>query len=159
MASKRSESDEYYIIDLCDQVLSSSAKRGHRFDFLRGDRGKRKIGAKLPVDAYYEVLNLVIEYHERQHSEPVAHFDKPHRNTVSNMHRGEQRKRYDARRRKVLPARGLILVVFSYVQLAHRTNGRLMRDHQYDLGVIKERLDPILAGNSVQRSAKCLRSA
>jgi hypothetical protein len=66
--------DESYVIDLCDRVLNLKAKRQHRFDFLRGDSGR-----KLPVDAYYEISvdrKLVVEYREMQHSEPVAFFDK-----------------------------------------------------------------------------------
>ena len=47
----RADSDEYYVIDLCDEVLGRKASRQHRFDFLTGDTGKR-----LPVDAYYEEL-------------------------------------------------------------------------------------------------------
>lgn len=68
--------DETYIIDLCDEVLGLKASRGHRFEFLRGDPGKNGRRACLPVDAYYAELNLVVEYHERQHSEPVSFFDR-----------------------------------------------------------------------------------
>jgi len=58
--SARSTSDESYVIDLCDEVLKLKAHRQHRFDFLKGDSGTR-----LPVDAYYPSLNLVIEFKER----------------------------------------------------------------------------------------------
>ena len=53
--SARNKSDESYVIDLCDEVLKQKAFRQHRFDFLKGDSG-----TKLPVDAYYSSLNLVI---------------------------------------------------------------------------------------------------
>jgi len=92
--SSRQNSDEAYVLDLCDEILGQKASRQHKFDFLKGDSGR-----KLPVDGYYEELNLAIEYRERQHSEPVSHFDKPHKMTVSGVHRGEQRKIYDQRRR------------------------------------------------------------
>lgn len=83
--NSRSNSDESYVIDLCDEILKQMAFRQHRFDFLRGDSG-----AKLPVDAYYPSLNLVIEFKERQHTEEVKLFDK--RQTVSGVGRGEQRR-------------------------------------------------------------------
>jgi len=98
-------SDESYIIDLCDRVLNLKAKRQHRFDFLRGDPGKNRRCAKLPVDAYYEELKLVVEYRERQHTESVPLFDK--RLTCSGCAREEQRRRYD-QRRQVQPALALV---------------------------------------------------
>lgn len=72
--SPRSAGDESYVIDLCDEVLKLKALRQHRFDFLTGDSG-----AKLPVDAYYPSLNLVVEFKERQHTEEVNSLteDKP----------------------------------------------------------------------------------
>ena len=48
------QSDESYIIDICDQLLEQKAKRQHRFEFLRGDPGRNGRTARLPVDAYYE---------------------------------------------------------------------------------------------------------
>jgi hypothetical protein len=63
--------DEAYIIDLCDRVLNLKAKRQHRFGFLGGDAGTR-----LPVDAYYEELKLVVEYCETQHTNAFPFMDK-----------------------------------------------------------------------------------
>jgi hypothetical protein len=92
--------DETYIIDLCDKVLNLAAKRQHTFDFLRGDPSRRGAkGRKLPTDAFYPEIGLVIEYRERQHSESIPFFDKPERLTCSGCARGEQRARYDQRRR------------------------------------------------------------
>lgn len=71
--AKRKESDEWYVVNLCDEALRKKAERGHRFPFLLGDPGSRG-PAKLPVDAFYPDLNLVIEYRERQHFEAVRHF-------------------------------------------------------------------------------------
>ena len=91
--------DEAYVLALCDQVLGAVGLRQHRFDFLRGDPGEQGRCAMLPCDAYYPDHRLVIEYRERQHSEPVAIMDR--RMTVSGCTRGEQRMRYDERRRTV----------------------------------------------------------
>ena len=63
--SKESHRDEDYIIDLCDKILGLKALRQHRFDFLRGDPKRNgKPGVRLPVDAFYDSKNLVIEYYE-----------------------------------------------------------------------------------------------
>lgn len=125
--------DELYVLELCDEVLKRKASRQHRFDFLKGDSGR-----KLPVDAYYEDLKLVIEYRERQHSEPVALFDK--RMTVSGISRGEQRARYDKLRSEKIPEEGLQLVEFCYSDFAHGSNKRLKQIEQYDILVIQEKL-------------------
>ena len=117
MASRKN-SDEHYVIDLCDEILGLKASRQHTFDFLRGDG---EPGRKLPVDAYYPNLKLVVEYKERQHTESVAFFNK--KTTVSGVSRDEQRRIYDQRRRNVLPKHGIQLIkTFGF---AHRPNGGL----------------------------------
>lgn len=133
--AQRKNSDEFYVIDLCDKVLGIKASRQHTFDFLRGDGNPSR---KLPVDAYYLELNLVIEYRERQHTESVAFFNK--KTTVSGVSRDEQRRIYDQRRRDVLPKHGIRLVEISYSDLKHDSRKRLVRDRQNDLAVIKRLL-------------------
>ena len=130
--AQRKESDEFYVIDLCDEVLGAKASRQHTFDFLRGDGTP---GRRLPVDAYYPELNLVVEYRERQHYESVAFFDR--KLTVSGVSRGEQRRIYDQRRRDILPGQGIRLVEISYSDLKHDGRKRLVRDRQNDLAVIR----------------------
>lgn len=119
----RATSDEAYLLDLCDAVLGCRSHRQHRFDFLLGDPGRSGRRARLPVDAYYEALSLVVEVLEVQHSRPVPLFDR--RMTVSGVDRGEQRRRYDARRREVLPRYGIAVV---FLQIADfPTRGRKLR--------------------------------
>ena len=120
-ASKRAKSDEAYILDLCDEILKEKSLRQHRFDFLRGDTG-----TKLPVDAYYPNLNLVIEYREKQHTEAVGFWDK--KATASGISRGEQRRKYDERRRIEIPANGLRLLEINYSVFDHRSNKQLIRN-------------------------------
>lgn len=134
--TRRKDSDEFYVIDLCDEVLGIRASRQHTFDFLRGDGTP---GRTLPVDAYYPELNLVIEYRERQHTESVVFFDK--KATVSGVNRAEQRCIYDQRRRDVLPNNGIRLVVISYSDLKHDRCKRLVRDRLNDLAVIRSMLE------------------
>jgi hypothetical protein len=82
----RTLSDESYVIDLCDEVLGEAALRQHRFDYLRGDARPGGQGVRLPVDAYYPALELVVEYRERQHTESIPFMDR--RMTVSGVDRG-----------------------------------------------------------------------
>ena len=130
---KRSQSDEAYVIDLCDEVLKLTAERQHRFEFLRGDSG-----SKLPVDAWYPSLNLVVEFRERQHTEDVKFFDR--RQTVSGVGRGEQRRLYDQRRREVLPQHGIGLVEFNYSDFNHTRTKKLERSLRDDTKVIRDKL-------------------
>lgn len=120
--------DEDYVLDLCDEVLKIKGLRQHKFDFLKGDSGRQ-----LPVDIYYEDLQLVVEYREYQHSNAVKHFDKPDKLTVSGVHRGEQRKIYDKRRRDVLPANKIQLIEIDYTDFEYDMRNKILRDREIDL--------------------------
>lgn len=127
--SARKDSDEHYVLDLCDEVLGITGLRQHRFDFLLGDPNAQGKCAKLPVDIYYPELNLVIEYKEQQHTKPNRHFDKPNLFTVSGVHRGEQRKIYDQRRLEVLPKHGIIVIEISYSDFKFDGRDRILRSN------------------------------
>ena len=107
----RNDSDEAYVLDLCDEVIGIAASRQHRFDWLLGDPGRSGQRRRLPVDGYWVSHQLVVEYRELQHDGPNTFFDKPDRLTMSGVHRGQQRALYDARRDELIPAHGLRLVV------------------------------------------------
>lgn len=130
--TSRKNSDEHYVIDLCDEVLGLKASRQQTFDFLRGDGNP---GKKLPVDAYYPQLKLVVEYKERQHTESVAFFNK--KTTVSGVCRDEQRRIYDQRRRDVLPKHGIKLIEISYTDFKYDNHKRLIRNRQADMAEIR----------------------
>lgn len=144
-ASRRVRS-AVYILDLCDEVLGSRSSREHRFDWLLGDPGKTGRRVRLPVDAYWADLRLVVEVYERQHDESVAHFDKPDRLTVSGVHRGRQRQIYDQRRLVEVPAHGLQLVILRTRDLTCTPGGRLLRNRDADLPVIRQVLAGATAG-------------
>lgn len=128
----RKDSDEHYIIDLCDELLGMKGSRQYRFPFLLGDAG-----TKLPVDVYYESLNLVIEFNEQQHTKAVKHFDKPDKLTVSGVHRGEQRKLYDKRKREVLPKHGIKVIDIPYHAFNCNSKGKIIRERIQDLEIVK----------------------
>lgn len=144
----RVNSDEYYVLDLCDEVLGLAGSRQHTFDWLLGDAspktGRRK---RLPVDGYWAALGLVVEFAESQHDVPTPHFDKPDVVTVSGVHRGIQRRIYDERRRELIPAHGLRLVTIpaSAFRLRRR---RIERNRDRDLSVVRDALTR--AGSSVE---------
>jgi transposase-like protein len=145
------DSDEHYVIDLCDRVLTLEAERQYRgFDFLRGSSR-----TPLPVDAYYRAKALVIEYHERQHSEPVAHFDKRH--TCSGCNRAEQRQRYDELRRTEIPRQGIRLIELDYSMFQHTGRKRLKRDTAEDKAVIRKKLSAVLGLTPLVMSGPFLR--
>ena len=130
-SSSRANSDEHYVIELCNEVLKREASQQHCFDFLLGDTGK-----KLPVDAYYEDLNLVIEYYESQHMESTPFFDN--KITVSGVSRREQRCLYDERRRVELPKHGIKIVILHYSDFG--TTKRLKRNKEHDIEVVRKKL-------------------
>jgi len=140
-SSSRQDSDETYVIDLCDSVLGQPANRQKRFDFLLGDLHKDgKTRTQLPVDAYYESLNLVVEFMEKQHTEDVTFFDKPDVVTISGVSRDQQRKIYDQRRRELIPKNGIDLVIISYDDFNYDNQKKIIRGKESDLKVVKNRL-------------------
>lgn len=116
------------MVGLCERILGESALTQHRFDWLLGDPGASGRRAGLPVDAYRPGHRLVVEYRELQHDQPMPHFDKPDKLTVSGVHRGEQRALYDTRRDTEIPAQGLRLVVIRPADLDADGRGRLRRN-------------------------------
>ncbi len=147
--SGRKGRDEHYVIDLCDEVLNLAASRQHTFDFLLGDLHKDGIGrTKLPVDAFYETLNLVVEFMEKQHTESVTHFDKPDIITVSGVSRGEQRKIYDHRRHELILKNNIDLVNISYSDFEYNRQKKIIRNRSLDLEIVKNILSKHIEKNS-----------
>jgi hypothetical protein len=144
--------DESYVLDLCDKVLNSVGSRQRTFDFLVGDCGKDGRCRRLPVDAYYREHNLVVEYRERQHTEPVAIMDR--HQTISCCSRGEQRRRYDERRREVLAQNAVALVEFDYKMFSHNSRKRLDRISLADEAMIGAKLAGFLKAQNPEHPSK-----
>jgi hypothetical protein len=141
LVAGRADSDEHYVLDLCDEVLGNSGRRQERFEWLRGDapRGRPR-GVTLPVDGYWPDLQLVVEFQEEQHSQPSPFFDR--RQTVSGVGRGAQRRLYDARKRDLIPQHGLRLVVIQKSAFTVRSR-RIARDHTRDISVVSVYLEKL----------------
>lgn len=123
---------------LCDQVLGEVGLRQHRFDWLRGDPGANGVGQTLPVDGYWPGHNLVVEYWEIQHDQPVKVFDR--RMTVSGVDRGTQRKIYDDRKAVQLAEHGIDLVIVRARDLSMAAR-KLRRHAARDEQVLRALLD------------------
>ena len=133
----RVDSDEKYVLDLIAEVLMEEYTWQKRFETLRGDPGKR-IGAKLPVDAYFPLRNLIIEFREKQHYSSVPIMDN--RMTISGVCRREQRKLYDLRKEEWARNNGVSFLEIPYFNLDHCSNGKLRRNIEYDKVVIERLL-------------------
>lgn len=105
---------ERYVVGLLEQMLGP-AEHGKRFPWAAGDvSAKTGRAVWLPFDAVWESRKLIVEVDEDQHRTPEPFFDKPHRLTVSGVHRGEQRRGYDARKRAAAVAQLYQLVVIAW---------------------------------------------
>lgn len=105
---------ESYVVALLERLLGP-VERGKRFDWARGDASPRTgRRAMLPFDAVWEVRKLIVEIDEDQHREATPLFDKPDRMTVSGVHRGEQRRAYDARKRSAAKTAGYQVIAIEW---------------------------------------------
>lgn len=61
--------------------------------------------------------------------------------TVSGVHRGEQRKIYDERRREILPKHKINLVEISFTDFNHDRQKRIIKNPKLDEATIKQKLN------------------
>jgi hypothetical protein len=137
----RRRRDEAYALDFCDQAIGSNSVREAKLDWLLGDPGKDRRCRKLPVDAYWPDLGLVVEFWESQHEQPVPFFDKPDQLTVSGIPRSAQRALYDQRRLELIPRHNLSLFVIRKSELECTPYGRLTYAWSEDLATIRRKLE------------------
>jgi len=117
-------SDEFYLVNLCDELLKQKASRKHTFETLVGRLHKKGKGrTKLPLDAYYEDLKLVIEFFEKEDSE-------------AGTERAAQRKFYDQRKKDVLEKKKISLIEINYALFECNENDRLVRNKENDCRVL-----------------------
>lgn len=122
-----------YVIGLLEEVLGP-AEREKRFPWARGDPSpKTGRQAELPFDAFWQKRRLLAEIDEDQHTSPDYHFDKPYKNTISGVHRGDQRRLYDERKRAAARAQGFTLVVVPWSR--HKQH-----DPEHDLEELRSHL-------------------
>lgn len=121
-------SDEFYLVNLCDELLKQKASRKHTFDTLLGRLHKKgKSRTKLPLDAYYENLKLVIEFFEKKDTEESAE-------------REAQRKFYDQRKKDALEKKEIRLIEINYALFDCNEEDRLVRNKEKDCRVLNDLL-------------------
>lgn len=124
-------SDEYYLVNLCDEILGEEASRKHTFDSIVGNLHKRGKGrTKLPVDAYYEDLDLVIEFFKAQ---PETQEEL----TEEEKARNEQITYYDELKKKRVLKMEFHFVEIKYSQFDLNASGELIRNTENDVSVLK----------------------
>lgn len=132
---KRANSDEYYLIGICNELLNEEAIHQHKFRFLLGDFHRDgKTRTPLPVDAYYAKLNMVIELYEKEDATSL----EEERNTISGMKRSEQRKRYAQRKINVLEEKKIHLMEIGYDEFECDEQNKLIRNKEADVKLLKE---------------------
>lgn len=140
----RKNSDEYYVLDLCDELLNEKAARQHTFDFLVGDvHQDGRTRTELPLDGYYYDLNLAIEYSEKQDSED-SKVDNPDKMTISGVRRAEQRKIYNRRKKEVLRKKEINFIEIKYKDFDFDDQSKLIRNKEKDTKVLKRILKKFL---------------
>lgn len=138
---KKENSDEYYLVGLCNELLNEKALHQHTFKYLLGDFHRDgETRTRLPLDAFYVKLNLVLELYEKG-DETSADSQVI---TVSNVKRSEQRKKYAQRKRDFLKEKGIDLVEMDYDEFECNEEHRLVRNKEADVKLLKEILKDIL---------------
>lgn len=123
-------SDEYYLVNLCDELLKQKASRKHTFHTLVGNLHKKGKGrTKLPLDAYYEDLKLVLEF-----------FDK--NGTKDELDDKEQARKakikyYDQLKKKAILNKKLRLIEINYALFECNEVNKLVRNTENDMLVLK----------------------
>jgi hypothetical protein len=100
-----------YVIGLARELLGEEPEREKTYPWALGDVSTKTGHARrLPFDAVWEARRLIVEVDEDQHRRPVAFWDKPQVLTVSGVHRGEQRRLYDERKRAAARSEGYTVI-------------------------------------------------
>lgn len=132
-------SDENYLLDLCDELLAQKASRKHTFDTLVGNLHKRGKGrTKLPLDAYYKDLKLVIEFFQKERS--FEDLDEKEQARVTQI------KYYDELKKEAVLNKKFRYMKINYAQFECNENDKLIRNTENDTIVLKDILKDFLEG-------------
>lgn len=130
-------SDENYLLDLCDELLEQKASRKHTFDTLVGNLHKRGKGrTKLPLDAYYKDLKLVIEFFQKEKN--FEDLDEKEQARVTQI------KYYDELKKEAVLNKKFRYMKINYAQFECNENDKLIRNTENDTIVLKDILKDFL---------------
>lgn len=123
-------SDEFYLVNLCDELLQQEASRKHTFNTLVGSQHKRGKGrTKLPLAAYYEDLKLVIEF--LRHDQDFDALDKKAQARIIQI------KRYHQLKKKAVLQKNLLFIEINYDAFTCDDTNKLTRNIAQDKLVLK----------------------
>lgn len=130
-------SDENYILELCDELLGVKSTRQHTFGFLKGDLHQNGSSrTKLPLDAYFHKLKLVLDFVDRPYSEEKA--EEMERLTVSGVTRAEQRKIYRERKRTELKTKNLLLIELDTAAFELDEDQKIVRNDEANSKILSD---------------------
>lgn len=130
-------SDENYLLDICDELLTQKASRKHTFDTLVGNLHKRGKGrTKLPLDAYYKDLKLVIEFFQKD--KPSEELDEKEQARVTQI------KYYDTLKKEAVLNKSFRYMKINYAQFECNETDKLVRNTENDTIVLKDLLKDFL---------------
>ncbi|WP_298426846.1 hypothetical protein [uncultured Kordia sp.] len=130
-------SDENYLLDMCDELLDQKASRKHTFDTLVGNLHKRGKGrTKLPLDAYYKDLKLVIEFFQKEKN--FEDLDEKEQARITQI------KYYDELKKEAVLNKKFRYMKINYAQFECNENGKLIRNTENDTIVLKNILKDFL---------------
>ena len=132
-------SDEFYLVSLCDELLGQEASRKHTFDTLVGNLHKRgKERTKLPLDAYYEDLKLVVEFFRK--NEVLEDLDDKEQARINQI------KHYDQLKKKAILKKDLRLMQINYASFECGEINKLIRNTEHDKQILRGVLKDFLKG-------------
>lgn len=123
-------SDEYYLVSLCNELLKQEASRKHTFDTLVGNLHKKGKGrTKLPLDAYYEDLKLVIEFFKRDNE--IEELDEKEQARVAQI------TYYNELKKKAISKKKLHLIEINYASFERDEANKLIRNTENDSATLE----------------------
>ena len=142
---EKSIKDDDYLIELCDDILNKKSQKQFTFDDLLGDYHKDGISqTKLPLDAYYQDINLVVEVVNKRSVVLKNTIDKSQKITVSGVTREEQRKVYQERKRTFLEEKDVKVFEINFALFETDESNRLIKNKENDKALLKELLKDVL---------------
>lgn len=148
------EKDVNYVIDLCDEIIGENANRHKRFWFLLGELHKdEKTRTRLPISAFYESLNLVVDFREvyvPNKDAEVKHVEKDEdsKYVAGGLSRSELRKIYEQRKADLIPKHKINYVVISNTDFTCDKQNKIIRNKESDIKVISEILKEYISQKS-----------
>jgi|GEM_PF-6803663 len=120
-------SDQFYIINLCNQLLIGDGQNESSLGWVLGDLNNNgKVSEILPLAVFYEAKDLVVEC--------VVNQTKPNVDNIEALISGDFNtiNNYNNKRKLMLEKKGVNLVTIEHTMLDCDENNNLCRDQYKD---------------------------